>query len=187
LNEKSVYRVKDQKFVSIRNVASTSADFRKRRTTPDAEDDVVFQHLLDFRLPDCSSSIVPDCEVKGFTVTHQFHFLFTIATPMCDTERVQVKVSLGVRLLSCRCVDDFLSLPNYDENSYYCPCNPVHQRLARLVLGDAAVEQISKPPPDYDGLMAADFAASSVRSVSPLPKNISVNDEGHGNGETITL
>ncbi|CAJ0758556.1 22564_t:CDS:2, partial [Entrophospora sp. SA101] len=31
-------------------------------------------------------------------------------------------------------IDDFIALPNYEDNDFYCPCNPAYQRTATIAL-----------------------------------------------------
>ncbi|CAG8478170.1 13758_t:CDS:2 [Racocetra fulgida] len=79
-----------------------------------------YQSNFDFQLPNCNSK-----------------FSIMVTLPKNDT-RTKLRVECDINLVSWFATNQNFTLPKYEESLLFCPCNPEYQRIARLVLGDAA-------------------------------------------------
>ncbi|CAG8637936.1 7515_t:CDS:2, partial [Paraglomus brasilianum] len=134
VHEKCVYHIKGRDFSTSRIVVSEALPtFDKTILSEDSIDNFFYERTLPLTLPKCSSHIHPSCDTSVLTITHQMKVVFIVSTPILAAHKMQIKVNLNVKLLSCKCTDDHdIALPNYEEDSCYCPRDPVYQRMAHL-------------------------------------------------------
>jgi hypothetical protein len=148
LHEKSVHHIKGRVITSNHLVASEELPLGKTNLLDDDIGGFFYERTLPLTLPKCSSLVHPSCDTSILKITHQMKLIFIVSAPTLAHKKLQIKVNLNIKLLSCRCTDDHdMGLPNYETDSCYRLRDPVYQRMARLVLGD---EMEDDAPPDYE-------------------------------------
>ncbi|CAG8590510.1 7739_t:CDS:2 [Paraglomus occultum] len=155
IHEKCVYHIRGRDVTSNNIVLSEALPiFDKTILSEDGTDGFFYGRTLPLKLPKFSSLVHPSCDTSTLTITHQMKIVFIVSAPILATHKMQIKVNMNVKMLSCKCMDDHdVALPNYDEDSCYCPLDPVYQRMAHLVLGDVDVD-LDDAPPDYEKAIA---------------------------------
>ncbi|CAG8558646.1 19375_t:CDS:2 [Racocetra persica] len=114
--------------------------FGENRLIEDHEEgdvgNVVYQQTLNLDLPRCAAPLHYSCNTPLISIAHDLKFAFNLSLPQDPPKKAELKISLPITILSCRAVDDYVILPSYEDDSYYCPCDPEYMRMARLVLGE---------------------------------------------------
>ncbi|CAJ0837918.1 11649_t:CDS:2 [Entrophospora sp. SA101] len=95
---------------------------------------VTYQQIMDVNLPVCSEPVHYSCSTSLINVSHDLKFSFAITLPQDPPKNAELKLNIPITLLSCKAIDDFIALPNYEDNDFYCPCNPAYQRTATIAL-----------------------------------------------------
>ncbi|CAG8650719.1 288_t:CDS:2, partial [Ambispora gerdemannii] len=122
--EKQVYKLASrQKFTGTRVAVTLKSDsFASMRLTENHQENeadlvgnVSYHRILSLHLPKCSGSVSFSGETPFVSVSHQLRLTFMISAPTHVNKRIAVRVTSAITLLSCRCVDDHLALPKYEE------------------------------------------------------------------------
>ncbi|CAG8541628.1 12373_t:CDS:2 [Ambispora leptoticha] len=159
-----------QKFNGKRVVVTLKSDKFARTRLSEQEDEgdlvgnISYERTLSLQLPKCAGLASFSGDSPLVSVSHQLRVTFMVAAPNYTNKRLAIRLVSPITLLSCRCVDDHLTLPKYEEESYFCPCDPEYQRQARLILGASAFpeqpppteDDNSQPPPSYENIIAMD-------------------------------
>ncbi|RIA90868.1 S-antigen, C-terminal domain-containing protein [Glomus cerebriforme] len=142
--EKTTYTSRGQKVTDSREVARHNLEtFGKNRLIEEEEGDlgnVVYQQTLNLSLPKCVNPVHYSCTTPLISVAHDLKFSFLITLPrdarLHSVKQAELKISVPITILSCKAIEDYVALPSYEDDSYYCPCHPEYLRMARLVLGE---------------------------------------------------
>jgi hypothetical protein len=147
--EKTTYTSCGQKVTDSREVARQNLEtFGKNRLMDDEEEgdigNVYYQQMMDLTLPKCLRPVHYSCTTPLISVAHDLKFSFLISLPRDVNARdvpnsikhAELKISVPITILSCKAIEDYVTLPSYEDDSFYCPCHPEYLRMARLVLGE---------------------------------------------------
>ncbi|CAG8455893.1 266_t:CDS:2 [Diversispora eburnea] len=112
------------------------------------EDDIgntSYHSNFDFPIPNCKSGTNYSINTPLIKINHELVFTFKIILPQNFYQdfKNEFSVRSPITIASCLTVNQLSGLPNYEENSKFCPCDSEYQRVARLVLGDAVVESLN--------------------------------------------
>ncbi|RHZ70870.1 hypothetical protein Glove_265g30 [Diversispora epigaea] len=124
-------------------------DFMQDHLLEDQEDDDIgntsHHSNFDFPIPNCKSGINYSMNTPLIKINHELVFTFKIILPQEFYQDLKNEFSVRspITIASCLTVNQLSGLPNYEEISKFCPCDPEYQRVARLVLGDAVVESLN--------------------------------------------
>ncbi|CAH1760348.1 19560_t:CDS:2 [Entrophospora sp. SA101] len=141
LVEKIKYKPKQRKFEEV-NVSNTMSinDLGRDSLLQDHDEgdigNLVYHKLISFQLPKCKGPTNYSCNTPLINVSHELKFTFITTLPSHPYQRTKLRINQKIKLLSCLALDDFVYLPDYEENSIYCPCHPEYQRMAVLILGE---------------------------------------------------
>nr|CAG8572596.1 2397_t:CDS:2 [Entrophospora candida] len=135
--EKTTCTSKGQNFTNTRiPVTQELPYFGKETLLEDQEDgdvgNVTYQQIMDVNLPVCSEPVHYSCSTSLINVSHDLKFSFAITLPQDPPKNAELKLNIPITLLSCKAIGDFIALPNYEDNDFYCPCNPAYQRTATI-------------------------------------------------------
>ncbi|CAG8630222.1 29474_t:CDS:2 [Gigaspora margarita] len=97
---------------------------------------VIYQQTMNLDLPNCAAPLHYSCNTPLITISHDLKFAFNLTLPQNPPKKAELKISLPITILSCKAVDDYVVLPSYEDDNYFCPCDPEYLRMARLVLGE---------------------------------------------------
>ncbi|CAG8514505.1 8320_t:CDS:2 [Scutellospora calospora] len=115
-------------------------NFGENRLIDDHEEgdvgNITYHQTMNLNLPKCDAPLHYSCNTPLITIAHDLKFAFNLSLPQDPPKKAELKISLPITILSCRAVDDYVVLPSYEDDSYYCPCDPEYLRMARLVLGE---------------------------------------------------
>jgi hypothetical protein len=145
--EKTTYTSRGQKITDSRVVARHNLDtFGKNCLIDDEEEgdigNVVYQQTTNIPLPKCLKPVHYSCTTPLISVAHDLKFSFIIYLPRNNNntqsllKQAELKLSVPITILSCKAIEDYITLPSYEDDSFYCPCHPEYLRMARLVLGE---------------------------------------------------
>ncbi|GBB99332.1 hypothetical protein RclHR1_03490014 [Rhizophagus clarus] len=150
--EKTTYTSCGQKVTDSREVARQNLEtFGKNRLIEDEEDgdigNVTYQQTMNLTLPKCLRPVHYSCTTPLISVAHDLKFSFLISLPrdanvQNSIKHAELKISVPITLLSCKAIEDYVTLPSYEDDSFYCPCHPEYLRMARLVLGESEGNRI---------------------------------------------
>ncbi|RGB23421.1 hypothetical protein C1646_677127 [Rhizophagus diaphanus] len=145
--EKTTYTSCGQKVTDSREVAKQNLEtFGKNKLMDDEEDgdigNVFYQQTMDLTLPKCLRPVHYSCTTPLISVAHDLKFSFLISLPrdpnvQNSIKHAELKISVPITILSCKAIEDYVILPSYEDDSFYCPCHPEYLRMARLVLGES--------------------------------------------------
>ncbi|RIB11915.1 S-antigen, C-terminal domain-containing protein [Gigaspora rosea] len=114
--------------------------FGENRLIEDHEEgdvgNVIYQQTMNLDLPNCAAPLHYSCNTPLITISHDLKFAFNLTLPQDPPKKAELKISLPITILSCKAVDDYVVLPSYEDDNYFCPCDPEYLRMARLVLGE---------------------------------------------------
>ncbi|CAG8451265.1 2454_t:CDS:2 [Ambispora gerdemannii] len=202
--EKQVYTLASrQKFTGTRVAVTLKSDsFASMRLTEhhqeneaDLVGNVSYHRTLSLHLSKCSGSVSFRERYRWSQFSHQLRLTFMISAPTHANKRIAVRVTSTITLLSCRCVDDHLALPKYEEEGYYCPCDPEYQRQAKLILGASAFpeqppltgDDNSQPPPTYENIIAMEMMTTNDDdNITTANNNNITSDTSNNNATTST-
>ncbi|RIA90722.1 hypothetical protein C1645_823018 [Glomus cerebriforme] len=100
---------------------------------------LIYEKSMIFELPKCNDiNIHHSVETPLIRIKHELKFCFLVSIPNNDHRKkksnhiIKSKLSfnVGINLLSCSVKNDVISLPNYDDDSFYCPSHPEYKRIA---------------------------------------------------------
>ncbi|CAG8712240.1 16262_t:CDS:2, partial [Funneliformis caledonium] len=138
LFEKTTYTSCGQKITDSRIATFQSLDsFGENRLIEDEEEgdigNIVYQQIMNLNLPICSRPVHYSCATPLISVAHDLKFSFQISLPH---KKAELKISVPITILSCKAINDYITLPSYEDDSFYCPCHPEYLRMAKLILGE---------------------------------------------------
>ncbi|CAG8496597.1 7563_t:CDS:2 [Cetraspora pellucida] len=102
--------------------------------------DTSYQSNFNFILPNCNNKVNYSCNTPLINVSHILEFFIIVSLPKNKT-KTKLRIECDINLISCLAAGQNFTLPKYEENSFFCPCNPEYQRIARLVLGNTTSEE----------------------------------------------
>ncbi|CAI2176194.1 4535_t:CDS:2 [Funneliformis geosporum] len=142
LFEKTTYTSCGKKITDSRIAAFQSLNkFGENRLIEEEEEgdvgNIVYQELMNLNLPKCSQPVHYSCATPLISVAHDLKFSFQISLPQSNSpKRAELKISVPITILSCKAINDYIALPSYEDDSFYCPCHPEYLRMAKLILGE---------------------------------------------------
>ncbi|CAG8642631.1 1993_t:CDS:2, partial [Acaulospora colombiana] len=100
-------------------------------------EDISYHETLRFFIPNETNYSM---NTPLINISHNFKIYFIVNFPHDpdDNSKTKLFVRCPITIISCVEAGQFFDLPNYEEK--FCTCDPEYERVARLVLGEAATE-----------------------------------------------
>ncbi|GBC05260.1 hypothetical protein RclHR1_06140002 [Rhizophagus clarus] len=100
------------------------------------ENHKIYGTTMNFELSKCNDIIAHhSVNTPLIKIRHELRFCLLIS--ITNSGYSQLYFNVGINLLSRSVKNDDVSLPKYDDDSFYCPCHPEYQRIAEFILGDS--------------------------------------------------
>lgn len=101
--------------------------------------DKIYETNMNFELNKCRDIIIHhSVDTPLIRIKHELRFCLLVSITNSDYGiKSKLYFNIGINLLSRLVRYDDVSLPKYDDVSFYCPCHPEYQRIAELILGNS--------------------------------------------------
>ncbi|GBC05262.1 hypothetical protein RclHR1_06140004 [Rhizophagus clarus] len=98
----------------------------------------IYETTMNFELSKCNDIFTHhSVDTPLIRIKHELRFCLFINITNRRYGKSKLYVNVEINLLSRSVKNDDVSLPKYDDISFYCPCHPEYQRIAEFILGDS--------------------------------------------------
>jgi hypothetical protein len=101
--------------------------------------DKIYETTINFELPKCNDIIIHhSVDTPLIRIKHELRFGLLVSISNTNYSiKSRLYFNVGINLLSRLIGNDDVSLPKYEDVSFYCPCHPEYQRIAEFILGNS--------------------------------------------------